>query len=306
MAQRRMTSEAVVETDMFLSMTPTAQNLYFHLNMHADDCGLVSNPMAIQRMCNSAADDLKLLIAKGFVIQFDDGVVALVHWNINNQIRKDRFHPSIHQDDFKKLIVDGNKIYKIGVQQLPLDLPNDGQVSTTRQPNGNQMTTNCQPSDGQIDDENFDDTISNPSNDGAAPTWQPDGNQVTTNGKPSLGKYRLDKSSIGKSSLNNKTTSTSAKIISNLYNKIESEKLKQELLLFVNELGEEVVAFAIDSMYENADRPTFKYLRTVLNRYKQQGLNSLAAVKHDDDVYNGKVVVTATAHPQIPLYKLGE
>lgn len=74
----------------------------------------------------------------------------------------------------------------------------------------------------------------------------------------------------------------------------------------MNELGGDVVAFAITSMFENADRPTFAYLRSILNRYQQQGLTNLAAVQHDNDVYNGKSVVVAGIKPKIPVYKLGE
>lgn len=74
----------------------------------------------------------------------------------------------------------------------------------------------------------------------------------------------------------------------------------------MNELGRDVVAFAIDSMSDNADRPSFAYLRKILNRYKKQGLDSLSAVQHDDDVYHGKSVVVTGAKPKIPVYKLGE
>ena len=59
-------------------------------------------------------------------------------------------------------------------------------------------------------------------------------------------------------------------------------------------------------MYEEADRPTFAYLRKILNRYKEQGLDSLSAVQHDDDVYHGKSVIVTGAKPKIPIYQLGE
>lgn len=74
----------------------------------------------------------------------------------------------------------------------------------------------------------------------------------------------------------------------------------------MNELGRDVVAFAIDSMSDSADRPSFAYLRKILNRYKKQGLDSLSAVQHDDDVYHGKSVVITGAKPKIPIYQLGE
>lgn len=91
MARRRMFSLDVVDTDQFLDMSPTAQNLYFHLGMRADDDGFVSSPKKIVAVCRSVPDDLKLLVAKGFVIPFEDGVILITDWRANNYIRKDRY-----------------------------------------------------------------------------------------------------------------------------------------------------------------------------------------------------------------------
>ena len=44
MARRRMFSLDVVDTDRFLDMPTSAQNLYYSLGMRADDDGFVSNP----------------------------------------------------------------------------------------------------------------------------------------------------------------------------------------------------------------------------------------------------------------------
>ncbi|CUR41172.1 hypothetical protein LRLP16767_LR202_01233 [Limosilactobacillus reuteri] len=115
-----------------------------------------------------------------------------------------------------------------------------------------------------------------------------------------LGKDRVK---LSKSKDNLNTTSTT---LNSYYKKLESPKSQNELKAFVNELGGDVVAFAITSMFENADRPTFAYLRSILNRYQQQGLTNLAAVQHDNDVYNGKSVVITGVKPKIPVYHLGE
>lgn len=304
MAQRRMFSQKVTETDKFLDMGLTAQSLYFHLGMNADDDGFVGNPKSIKRMIGASEDDLKALVEKDYLIVFEDGVVVIKDWLVSNYVKKDRYTPTIYTDDMKLIGLDKNKRY-----QFVSDLePERNQGGTDMSPeciqDGDKMEPNCIQSGSKNKNEILNEN-SRPQQGQGVNSMEPKRNQNGTEMDPQvrLGKVR-DRLSKSKDSLN--TTSTSAKIISNLYNKIESEKLKQELLLFVNELGEEVVAFAIDSMYENADRPTFKYLRKVLNRYKRQGLNSLAAVKHDDDVYNGKVMVSAVPHPQIPLYKLGE
>lgn len=134
------------------------------------------------------------------------------------------------------------------------------------------------------------------------PNWNQNGTEMDPQVR--LGKSK-DRVRLSKVSLNN-TTSTSNQIISKLKDSIKSDKLKQELDQFISVLGNDVVAFAITSMYENADRPTFAYLRSILNRYQQQGLTNLAAVQHDNDVYNGKSVVVTGAKPKIPVYKLGE
>ena len=304
MAQRRMTSKSVVETDLFLSMPPSAQNLYFHLNMQADDCGLVSNPLAIQRMCNSAADDLRLLIAKGFVIQFDDGVIALVHWNINNQIRKDRFHPSIHQDDFKRLAMDTSKAYRIGSQSIPLDLPDDSQETNNGQPSDGQVTTTCQPNGNQGEIE-FGGPTDKTSSDGDAVTCQPNVNQVTTNGKPRLVKSSLVKTSIGQSSLAKTTSSSAETKLKNLHIKLNQTQ-HQILKEYVDDLSLEVVCFAIDSMAQYAETPRFNYLCYILSRYQQSGIRTLEKAQADDAAYRGRTTRVVVDGPHIPIYKLGE
>ena len=73
-------------TDMPLS----TQALYFHLGMKADDDGFVSNPKKIVRAVNSSEDELRLLIAKEFVICFESGIIVITHWNVHNTVRKDR------------------------------------------------------------------------------------------------------------------------------------------------------------------------------------------------------------------------
>lgn len=102
MARKRMFSPEVVHQDNFLDMPPETQNLYWHLGMCADDQGFVS-PKRVINMIRAQDDSLKILIAKGFVIPFETGVVVITHWKVNNFIRKDRFIPSIYQKEFKLL-----------------------------------------------------------------------------------------------------------------------------------------------------------------------------------------------------------
>lgn len=49
MAQKRMFTMKIVDSDAFLDMPMSAQCLYFHLNMRADDDGFIGNPKRIMR-----------------------------------------------------------------------------------------------------------------------------------------------------------------------------------------------------------------------------------------------------------------
>ena len=99
MAQRRMFSLQIVDTDAFMDMPLSAQALYFHLGMRADDDGFVSNARRIQKLVGAADDDLKLLIAKRFILVFPSGVIVLKHWKISNYIQKDRYKPTLYREE---------------------------------------------------------------------------------------------------------------------------------------------------------------------------------------------------------------
>lgn len=103
MAVRRMFSLEVVDTDAFLDLPASSQNLYFHLGMRADDDGFVSSPKKITTLVNCSADDLKLLVAKGFIIPFDSGVCVIRDWRTNNYLRPDRYHETRHLAEKRQL-----------------------------------------------------------------------------------------------------------------------------------------------------------------------------------------------------------
>lgn len=113
MAQRRMFSRKITDTDKFIEMPATTQNLYFHLNMNADDEGFVDRVSIIQRMIGASGDDLKLLIAKGFIIPFESGVVVIRHWRIHNYIQADRFQATIYQNEKSQIEYDDTKTANI-------------------------------------------------------------------------------------------------------------------------------------------------------------------------------------------------
>ena len=98
MAERRMFAKTIIDSDAFLEMPLSTQSLYFHLSMRADDDGFVNNPKRIQKMIGASDDDLKLLIAKSFILIFESGVIVIKHWRINNYIRNDRYHETVYQE----------------------------------------------------------------------------------------------------------------------------------------------------------------------------------------------------------------
>jgi len=107
MAARRMFSPEVIRKDDFLDMAPSTQALYFHLGMEADDDGFVT-PRMIMRQLGSTADELKVLLAKGFVISFETGVIVITHWRRNNQLRKQTYRPTQYQAEFAQMALTGH------------------------------------------------------------------------------------------------------------------------------------------------------------------------------------------------------
>ena len=111
MAERRMFSKSVIDSDMFLDMPLSAQALYFHLSMRADDDGFVNNPKKIQRMVGASDDDCKILVAKKFIIPFESGIVVIRHWKIHNYIQKDRYKETVYLDEKSKISTDRTGAY---------------------------------------------------------------------------------------------------------------------------------------------------------------------------------------------------
>lgn len=136
MANRRMFSLDVVNTDLFLDMPVSAQCLYFHLGMRADDDGFISSPKQIMRMATCTQDDMKILVSKGFVIPFETGIVVIRHWKQHNYIQSDRYRKTKYTEERDRLelkenvyILDTERIqdaYKVDTQyRLSKDIVRD-------------------------------------------------------------------------------------------------------------------------------------------------------------------------------------
>ena len=108
-----MFSRKITESDQFLDMPMSAQGLYFHINMQADDDGFVGNVKTIKRMVGASDDDLKLLIAKQFLIPFETGIVVIRDWKIHNYIQKDRYTETFYKHEKAMLETTDNKQYQV-------------------------------------------------------------------------------------------------------------------------------------------------------------------------------------------------
>lgn len=122
MAERRMFAKALIDSDLFLDLPLSAQALYFHLSLRADDDGFVGNPRKIQRMVGGSDDDMKLLVLKQFVLVFDSGVIVIRHWRLHNYIRNDRYKETIYKEEKAQISVGKDNLYTTGI-------PSDNQMA---------------------------------------------------------------------------------------------------------------------------------------------------------------------------------
>lgn len=135
MAERRMFAKTIIDSDAFLDMPLSAQCLYFHLSMRADDDGFVNNPKKIQRMIGASDDDCRLLIAKKFLIAFESGVIVIKHWKIHNYIRSDRYKSTTYKSEKSMLSQDENNAYTlenstVDTIGIPSDIPTVSKLDT--------------------------------------------------------------------------------------------------------------------------------------------------------------------------------
>lgn len=148
MAQKRMFRLDVLETDAFMEMPLTTQALYFWLGLKADDDGFVGNPNMVTRNVGASSDDLKLLIAKRFLIQFADGVVVVKHWRMHNTLSVSRYKETKYLSDKALLLLQENKAYSIN-SGTPLDDKHLAEMGKRQNQIDEQKTNNRRTKDEQ-------------------------------------------------------------------------------------------------------------------------------------------------------------
>ena len=195
MAERRMFAKAIMDSDSFLDMPLSTQALYVHLCMRADDDGFVNGPRKIQRMVGCGDDDLKLLVAKKFIIPFD-GVVVIKHWKINNYIRSDRYTETKYREEKSQLFLKPNGAYTLNPSDdcVPVTVGATKRLPSANHPDTVPDTSGVPvgiPDDSQLVYQ----TVGGADTSGIPDGSQPVGNRDTQIrlGKDRVGKDRLDK-----------------------------------------------------------------------------------------------------------------
>ena len=144
MAERRMITRKVTDDDNFMSLSSSAQALYLHLNMAADDDGFNNQVTVSMFKAHASVDDLKSLLEKRYIYQFENGVIVIKHWRMANALRKDRYTPTAFKEEMKQLGIKDNGSYTLSGNQM----------ATKRQPNGNQTATQIRIGKNSIEEIN--------------------------------------------------------------------------------------------------------------------------------------------------------
>lgn len=132
MAERRMISLKVIDTDKFLDMPLSTRYLYHELNARADDDGFIGSPKKIAKMVGGSDDDLRILAAKEFIIPFQSGVIVIKHWRLSNYIPPDRYKSTIYLEEKSLLQLDQSKEYQFSVDNLSTEcIPDCNQLVDT-------------------------------------------------------------------------------------------------------------------------------------------------------------------------------
>ena len=124
MANKRMYSKEITDSDQFIEMSSAAQALYFHLNQGADDDGFNNQVQMAMWKAHASIDDLKVLMAKNYIIRFENGIIVIKHWRLHNTLRKDRYTPTNYTEELSLLGIKENGTYTIGCQTVANGLPN--------------------------------------------------------------------------------------------------------------------------------------------------------------------------------------
>jgi hypothetical protein len=119
MAEKRMLTRKVTDDDLFIGLSASAQALYLHLSMAADDDGFCKQVSTCMFRAHASISDLEALLSNRYIYQFENGVIVIRHWRMANALRKDRYTPTIFQTELEKLELDNVGAYELVANRLP-------------------------------------------------------------------------------------------------------------------------------------------------------------------------------------------
>ena len=156
MGDRRMLTKKVTDDDNFMALSSSAQALYLHLSMSADDDGFCNQVSICMFKAHASVQDLQALLEKRYIYQFDNGVIVIKHWRMANALRKDRYTPTVFKEEFAKLKLKENGAYTWlpnGCQEVAERLPqyNSNQSNINQSNTSKYNTPPKSPSKGEGD-----------------------------------------------------------------------------------------------------------------------------------------------------------
>ena len=158
MANKRMFSSSIIDSDAFIEMSPMARLLYINLSMHADDDGFTNSTKREMRIIGASDSDLDELVEKRFVIRFDSGVVAIKHWRINNTLRSDRYKETTYTEEKSLLTIEPNGAYTMKKDDFSVGIPSDNQQKITGIPSDNQCEPQNRVEENRVDKTRLEET----------------------------------------------------------------------------------------------------------------------------------------------------
>ena len=160
MAEKRMFTKKITDDDNFISMSASAQALYFHLNQGADDDGFTNQIAIAMLKAHASEDDLKVLLAKSYLIRFESGVIVIKHWRMHNTLRKDRYTATSYQEEYELLDIKSNGAYTLsdGCQTVANWLP---QVSKVKSSKDQCSVVECSENGNQEDSDSDNEIVEN-------------------------------------------------------------------------------------------------------------------------------------------------
>lgn len=169
MGERRMLTKKVTDDDNFMSLSSSAQALYLHLSMCADDDGFCNQVSVSMFKAHASVSDLEALLEKRYIYQFENGVIVIKHWRMANALRKDRYTPTVFQDELKKLQLKENGAYtwlpdgcQVDAKCLPQDNISKDNISKDNKksssfvkPSLEEVTDYCKERGNTVDPQSF-------------------------------------------------------------------------------------------------------------------------------------------------------